>query len=179
MLKKILITVAVLVVVFLVVAALQPADYRVQRTTTIAAPPAVVFAEVNDFHKWDAWSPWAKLDPGMSQTFSGTPAGNGSVYTWSGNSKVGEGRMTMVESHPDELINIKLDFIKPIASTSITEFTFKPAGNETQVTWTMDGQKPFVTKAFTMFTSMDKLVGPDFEKGLAQLKSVSESSAGH
>ena len=177
MLKKILTLLVVIVIVFVIVAALQPADYRVVRSANISAPPAAVFAQVNDFHKWEAWSPWAKLDPAAKNSFDGAPAGPGAVYTWAGNSKVGEGRMTLTESHPDDLIRIKLDFIKPFPSTSTTEFTFKPAGDQTAVTWAMSGQKGFVSKAFCMFMNMDKTVGGDFERGLVQLKAVAEAAA--
>jgi len=177
MLKKTLIILAVVVAALIIIIAVQPSNYHVERSTTIAAPPAVVFNQVNNFHNWHAWSPWAKLDPTMKETFAGAPAGAGAIYSWSGNNKVGEGRMLIVESHPDQLVNIKLDFIKPLASTSIAEFTFKPQGNVTEVTWNMDGQKNFLTKAFSLLTSMDKLIGPDFEKGLAQLKAVSEGAA--
>lgn len=176
MLKKILIVLAILVVVFLVIVALQPADYRIMRTATISAQPAAVFAQVNDFHKWEAWSPWSKLDPTMKQTYEGPPAGTGAIYTWAGNNKVGEGRMTLTESHPNDLIRIKLDFLKPFASTCTTEFIFKPEGNQTLVTWNMFGRNGFVSKVFCMFMNMDKMVGSDFERGLASLKAVTEGS---
>jgi hypothetical protein len=180
MLKKLVIIIAVLavlVVVFLVVVAMQPADYRVVRTASIAAPAETVFAQVNDFHKWEAWSPWIKLDPAAKLTYEGAPAGAGAIFTWAGNKQVGEGRMTVTESHPSDLIRIKLDFIKPFPSTCLTEFTFKPEGKDTVVTWTMSGTKNFMSKAVCMFMNMDKMVGGDFEKGLASMKSVSEASA--
>src|SRR6267154_3822760 len=123
MIKKILLGLVVIVVLLCVVILLQPATYQVERSTTINAPAEVVFAQVNDFHKWNAWSPWAKLDPAMKQTFEGAPAGNGAVYTWTGNKEVGEGRMTITESRPSDLIKIKLDFIRPFAATSDTVFT--------------------------------------------------------
>ena len=176
MIKKILIGLAVVVVVLVVIVALQPSHYRVERSATMNAPPSMVFAQVNDFHKWNAWSPWANLDPGMKQTFEGAPAGNGAGYAWVGNSEVGEGRMTITESHPSDLIKIKLEFIKPFAATSNTVFTFKPEGNQTKVTWAMDGDKNFIAKAFHLFMNIDKMVGGDFEKGLAQMKSVAESA---
>ena len=178
MLKKILITIVVIVVAFVVVAALQPADYRVARSATFSAPPAVAFAQVNDFHRWSAWSPWEKLDPAMKRTFEGPPSGTGSIYAWSGDSKVGEGRMTITESRPSELIRITLDFVKPFASTATTEFTFKPEGNQTVVAWSMAGQKNFMSKAMCLFMSMDKMLGGEFEKGLADLKSVAEAGGG-
>jgi len=176
MIKKILIGLAVVVVVLVVIVALQPSHYRVERSATMNAPASMVFAQVNDFHKWNAWSPWAKLDPGMKQTFEGAPAGNGAGYAWVGNSEVGEGRMTITESHPSDLIKIKLEFIKPFAATSNTVFTFKPEGNQTKVTWAMDGDKNLIAKAFHLFMNIDKMVGGDFEKGLAQMKSVAEAA---
>jgi len=174
MLKNILIGLVVVLILFLIIVALQPAEYRVVRSGVVTAPTDVVFAHVNDFHKWETWSPWAKLDPGMKQTFEGPPAGAGAIYSWVGNSKVGEGRMTLVESRPSDLIRIKLDFIKPFASSCITEFLFKPDGPKTAVTWSMSGRKNFMSKAFCIFMSMDRMVGRDFERGLEKLKSVSE-----
>jgi hypothetical protein len=174
MLKKILIGLAVVVIVFVIIVALQPAHYQVTRSATMSAPPAAVFEQINDFHKWDAWSPWAKLDPAMKTTFEGPPAGTGAIYTWVGNSKVGEGRMTLTESRTNDLIRLKLDFIKPFASTAMNEFNFKPEGDRTAVTWSMTGENNFIGKAFCLFMNMDKMVGGDFEKGLASLKSVTE-----
>lgn len=176
MLKKILIALAVIVIVFVIVVALQPAGFRIVRSTTIAAPAPKVFEQVNDFHKWDGWSPWAKLDPAMKTTFDGAPAGTGAIYSWSGNNDVGEGRMTLTESRPNELVQIKLEFIKPFAATNTTEFTFKPEADKTMVTWSMFGTNNFMAKAFGLFMNMDKMVGGDFEKGLAQLKSVAETT---
>src|SRR6476659_923798 len=144
MLKKILIALAAIIAVFLIVVALQPSEFHVERTATITAPPATVFNQVNDFHKWDAWSPWAKLDPNMKTTFTGPSSGSGAVYAWTGNSDVGEGRMTITDSKPGESVNIKLEFVKPFAATSATVFSFKPQGNQTGVTWTMDGDNNFV-----------------------------------
>src|SRR5882762_5308858 len=176
MIKKILLGLVIIVVLLLVVIALQSSTYHVERTATINAPAPVVFAQVNDFHKWNAWSPWAKMDPAMKQTFEGAPAGNGAVYTWTGNSEVGEGRMTITDSHPSDLINIRLEFIKPFAATDKTVFSFKPQGNQTTVTWSLDGDNNFIGKAFGLVMSMDKMVGNDFNRGLAQLKSVSEAA---
>jgi len=176
MLKTILIALAVIIVVFLIVVALQPVEYRVMRSASVSAPPAAVFPQVNDFHNWEALSPWAKLDPAMKQTYDGTPAGTGASYSWAGNSKVGEGRMTITDSRPNDLVRIKLDFIKPFASTADTEFTFKPEGDQSRVTWTMSGRKNFMTKMFGLFVSMDKMIGKDFEKGLAQMKTVVEAT---
>ena len=175
MIKKIFIALAAIVALFIIIVVLQPADFRVTRSTTIAAPAQIVFAQVYDFHKWEAWSPWAKLDPSMKTTHSGAPAGVGAVYAWSGNDKVGEGRMTLSETRPNELIVINLEFIKPFAANNTTEFVFKPEADKTQVTWNMSGKHNFISKAFSLFMNMDKMVGGDFEKGLAQLKSVAEA----
>jgi len=179
-LKKILIGIVVMIVVLvavvLVLVLKQPTHYQVERSATINAPAPVVFGLVNDFHKWDSWSPWAKLDPNMRTNFEGAPAGNGAMYSWSGNSQVGEGKMTITESRPSDLIKIKLDFIKPFAATNATDFVFTPAGNATNVKWTMSGDNNFIGKAFSLFMNMDKMIGSDFEKGLAQMKTVAEQA---
>jgi uncharacterized protein YndB with AHSA1/START domain len=176
MLKKILLGLVAVLVVLAAVIAMQPADFAITRSTTIDAPPATVFGQVNDFHKWEAWSPWAKMDPEMKTTYEGPAAGTGAMYSWVGDSKVGEGKMTIVESRPDELVKIRLEFLKPFAATNDTEFAFKPDGTGTHVTWTMSGKNGFVSKAFSLCMDMDKMVGGDFEKGLAQMKSASEAA---
>ena len=168
--------IALVVILFLILVALQPADFRVVRSGTISAPPADVFPQVNDFHKWEAWSPWAKIDPTMKQTYEGQPAGTGAIYSWNGNSQVGEGRMTITESRPTDLVRIKLEFIKPFAAVNDVEFTFKPEGNQTHVTWSMAGRKNFMLKAFGLFMSMDKMVGGMYEQGLRQMKAVVEGA---
>src|SRR5205814_1888889 len=139
--------IVVMVVIFV---ALQPSTFRVVRSATISAPPSAVFPQVNDFHHWEEWSPWAKLDPAARNSFDGPPAGTGAVFAWSGDDKVGEGRMTLIESRPHELVRIKLDFIRPFESTCTSEFTFKPEGNNTVVTWSMYGENNFVAKAFQL-----------------------------
>ena len=121
MILKILIAVAAILVVLVIVIATRPSEFRVERAATISASAPVVFAQVNDFHKWEAWSPYAKRDPGMKKTFEGAPAGVGAIYTWSGNHEVGEGRTTIIESRPGELIRIKLEFVRPFARTSRSE----------------------------------------------------------
>ena len=176
MFKKILIVVAVLIIGFVVVVALQPSQYSVTRTATFTAPAPIVFAQVNDFHKWEAWSPWAKLDPAAKNSFEGAPSGTGAMFAWAGNKEVGEGRMTSLESRPNELIKIKLDFKKPFESTCIAEFAFQTQGNQTVVTWSMSGEKNFISKVFCLFVSMDKMIGGDFEKGLASMKTVAEAA---
>jgi hypothetical protein len=174
-LKKVLIGFVAILAVFAIVVALQPPDFTIARSASMAAAPAAVFDQVNDFHRWEAWSPWAKLDPAMKQTYEGASSGTGAVYTWAGNDDVGEGRMTILESRPGELVRIKLEFLKPFAQTNQTDFAFKGDGAGTSVTWTMTGKKNFVSKAFCLFMDMDKMVGGDFEKGLAQMKAAVEA----
>jgi hypothetical protein len=176
MLTIILIVVIALIAIFAVVVGFQPAGYGISRSAIIAAPPATVFANVNDFHLWNAWSPWAKLDPAAKNTFEGAPAGTGAIFKWSGNKKIGEGQMTLTDSHPIDRIRIKLEFVRPFKSTANTEFAFNPQRDQTAVTWTMSGRNNFMAKAFCMFMNMDKMVGGDFERGLSQLKSVSETA---
>jgi hypothetical protein len=173
----ILLVIAAVIVLLVAVVATRPSDFRVTRSTAISAPPAVVFAQVNDFHNWDGWSPWARMDPEMKATYAGPAAGTGAVYSWVGNNKVGEGRMTIMESHPSDLVRIKLEFIKPFAATNTAEFTFQPQGNQTTVTWNMTGKKNFMTKAMGLVMNMDKMIGGQFDQGLAQMKSVAETAA--
>lgn len=179
MIKKAILGVLALIVIILVgfciVVAMQPAEFKVTRSATFNAPAAAVFEQVNDFHKWEAWSPWAKIDPNMKTTYSGSPSGPGAGYSWVGNDDVGEGKMTITQSHPIDHIAVDLEFIKPFAAKNVTEFMFKQNGDKTDVTWTMTGRNNFMLKAFCLVINMDKLVGSDFEKGLAQLKSVVEA----
>jgi uncharacterized protein YndB with AHSA1/START domain len=172
MIIYILIALAVIVAGLVVLVAMQPTDFRITRSATIPAPPSVVFEEVNDFHKWEAWSPWAKMDPAATNTFAGPPSGVGAIYTWAGNNKVGEGKMTLLESRPSQLIRIQLEFLKPFQATNIAEFTFAPAGNGTLVTWSMTGKNNFMSKAFVLLMNCDKMVGGQFEKGLQNLSEV-------
>jgi uncharacterized protein YndB with AHSA1/START domain len=178
MIKKIIFGVVLFLAVFAAVAAVQPDDFRVTRSAEISAPVSTVFEQVNDFHKWQEWSPWARLDPNARATFSGAPAGEGAIFDWSGNDKVGEGRMTLTRSVPGELVRIKLDFVKPMEGSSTAEFTFMPVGDNTDVTWTMFGRNDsFIAKVICLFMDMDKTVGRDFEKGLDNLKLMVEEAA--
>lgn len=178
MLKWILLTLAAVVALFAGYVALLPSTFRIERSTIAVAPPAAVFAEVNDLHKWEAWSPWAKLDPNAKSTFEGPPAGEGAVMRWAGNAEVGEGSMTIVESRPDEHVRIRVDFVKPFAGTSTSAFTFKPDGPRTIVTWTTSGENDFIGKAICLFMNPEKMLGEPMEKGLASLKTVAEGRAG-
>ena len=174
MLKTIVIAIVVVIAGILGYATTRPDTFSVQRTTTVHAPADKVFALVNDFHRWGEWSPWEKLDPEMKRTFSGTAAGPGSVYEWTGNSKVGAGRMEILQAAPAAKVDIKLDFIKPFEGHNITEFTLAPQGENTQVVWVMHGPAPFVSKLMGVFVSMDSMIGKDFETGLANMKSAAE-----
>lgn len=167
--------IAVIVVLLLVIIASRPADFSVTRSTTMSAMPQVIFPQVNDLHNWQGWSPWARLDPEMKMTYSGPEAGTGAAYAWAGNNKVGEGRMTIVESRPSELVRIKLEFLKPFAATNTSEFTFQPQDNQTNVTWTMSGKRNFMMKAFSLFMNMDKMLGGQFAQGLQQMKALAEA----
>lgn len=174
MLKFILIGVAVVIVVFLIIVAFQPPHFRITRSATISAPPAAVFEQLNDFHEWDHWSPWAKMDPNAKNSFEGPASGVGAGFSWSGNNQVGEGRMKITESQPNELIRLDLEFVKPFAAKNVTEFTLKPVGNQTNVTWSMSGTNNFVGKAMGLIMNCDKMVGGQFEKGFENLKAIVE-----
>ena len=177
MLMKVLLVVVALIGVFLVIVAFQPSTYHVERSATMAAPPAAVFAQVNDFPKWDAWSPWAKIDPAAKVTFDGPASGVGASFAWDGNDDVGAGKMTILESRPPEAIKIKLEFLKPFESTCTTDFAFRADGDKTTVTWSMDGENQFIGKAFCMFMDMDKMIGADYEKGLASIRGIVEGAS--
>ena len=175
MLVTLLIVPAVLVVVFVIIVAMRPDEFRVTRRASISAPPAAVFVHVNDLHKWQAFSPWAKMDPVAKTSFAGPLAGVGAVFTWAGNKQVGEGSMTITESRPCELIRFRLDFVKPFEGTNTAEFTFTPEGAGTVVAWTMSGKNTFLFKAVGLFMNCEKIVGGQFDQGLASLKAIVEA----
>lgn len=175
MLKKIGIGVAALVALLLVVVSMQPATYRVERKVTIQAASGAVYKHLEDLHAWAEWSPWDKIDPGMKRTFEGPKSGVGAIYEWSGNDEVGKGRMTITEVTEPTRVQIKLEFIEPFASLAQTEFSLAENGPETVVTWSMAGDNDFMGKAFSLVMDMDAMIGADFEKGLATLKSTVEA----
>lgn len=177
MLKKALVVVGAVVVILVAVVATRPPQYRVQRSIVAAAPPALVYAQIADFHRWEGWSPWARLDPAMKTDFQGARSGVGSIYHWSGNQKVGEGRMTITAEKPAEELTIQLEFLRPWSQTSTATFALAPEEAGTRVTWSMYGDNDFVGKAMALFVTFDEMVGPDFEKGLAGLKSQAEAEA--
>jgi hypothetical protein len=176
MIIEILLVLAAILVVLAIVIARRPSTFRVSRSAAIPAPDSVVFAEVNDLHRWTAWSPWTRLDPQAENIYEGSPSGVGSIMRWKGK-KTGEGGMTILESQPDRLIRIKLEFIKPFRATNLVEFTFQPQENGTLVTWTMTGTNSFVAKAMGLFINCDQMCGRMFEDGLANLKTVTEEMA--
>jgi len=180
MAKKFLIGLGVfwgILAIFAIVVAMQPSEFTVERSTTIAAPPDVVFNQVNNFHNWEAWSPWLPLDPQCQKTYEGPDAGEGAKFHWAGNDKVGEGRMQIAESTAPKHITIDLDFIRPFAAQNVTFFTFSPEPDGTKVIWNMSGKNNFIGKAMCLFMSMDKIVGDDFKKGLAAMKEIAEKEA--
>ena len=174
MIKKIAIVVIVLLAAVLVFASTKPDTFRVERSTSIKAPPDKIFALINDLHQWGTWSPWEKMDPAMKRTYGGAASGKGAVYEWEGNSKVGIGRMEIADSSPPSKIFIKLDFLKPFEAHNTAEYTLQAQGDTTQVTWAMVGPNPYLAKVMQVFVSMDSMVGKDFETGLANLKAVAE-----
>jgi hypothetical protein len=173
-LVTIVIVVAVLIAAVLIYAATRPDMFVVQRTTRIKAAPDKIYPFINDFHLWGQWSPWENKDPAMKRTFSGAQNGTGAVYAWEGNKNVGSGRMEIVETSPSSRVTIKLDFIKPFEARNIAEFTFAPSADATQVKWAMRGPLPLFGKVMHLFINMDRMVGKDFDIGLANLKSISE-----
>lgn len=173
--KMLGVIVVVAIIAILLFAATRPETFHVERSTTIAATPEKISPLVDDFHNWNQWSPWAHLDPNMRVTYSGPSAGAGAVYEWQGNSKVGKGRMEIVAAEPTAT-SIKLDFLQPFESHNRSNFVLQPEGSVTRVTWTMDGTNTFMSKLMSVFVSMDKMIGKDFEAGLGNLKSVAERS---
>jgi len=176
MIKIILLVLGIIIVVLGVIVAMQPGEFRVARSAIMSAPPQAVFAQVDDLRKWEAWNPWQKVDPAMKITFTGPPTGPGASYSWVGNKDVGEGRLTITESRPNDLVRVKLEFMKPFTATNMASFTFKPEGDKTNVTWSMEGDKNYVVKAVHLFMDMDKMVGGQFEKGLADMKKIAETA---
>lgn len=174
--KKIGIGAAAFIVLLLIVIVTRPDTYHVERSATISAAPEVVYAQVADFRKWEPWSPWAKLDPKMKTTFEGTAGTVGSTYAWDGNDDVGAGKMTVLAIDPNKRVDMELHFIRPFEDTAKNGFTFEGTGKETKVTWYMDGKNNFMSKAMCLVMDMDKMIGKDFEKGLAAMKTVAESA---
>jgi hypothetical protein len=173
---KFLLILLILVIGLMAFAATRPDTFRITRSIKIDATPEVVHALINDFKGWKTWSPWEKKDPSMKSTFSGAPVGIGSVYRWEGNKEVGTGEMSIIESQPGKLVKVKLDFLKPFEAHNTAEFTLTEHTNQTNVEWAMYGPQPFVAKLMSLVFNMEKMVGPDFEQGLASLKAQAETA---
>jgi len=168
------IVLVVAIVAVLIIAAAKPDRFSVQRAATINAPADKVFPLIADFHEWRKWSPWEDRDPALKRTYSGAERGKGAIYAWEGNRNVGSGRMEILEANSPSLVKIQLDFLKPFEAHNIAEFTMLPQGNATQLNWLMHGPAPFMSKVMQVFMSFDRMIGKDFEAGLAKIKSVSE-----
>ena len=172
MLKKIFFILIVVIISLAVFISSRPEDFRVTRSVVVTAPQEAAFNQVNDLHKWEAWSPWAKLDPNAKNSYEGPQTGTGAALSWAGNNEVGEGKMTIIESVPSELVRFRLDFLKPFTATNTAEFTFKSDGDKTTVVWSMFGKNNFLSKAVGLFMDCDKMVGDQFEHGLSSLKQI-------
>ena len=174
MLKIIGIIVVLAIATILVLAAMQPETFRIERKAVIKAPPEKIFAVLNDFKQWAVWSPWEKKDPAMKRHFGPITAGKGATYTWEGNKDVGQGGMQITDAAAPNKLTIALNFIKPFEANNTVNFVLTPAAGGTEVAWSMDGKNNFMSKIMCVFMNMDKMVGPDFEAGLANLKAIAE-----
>ncbi len=174
MAKKLLLALVAVFLALGIVIQLQPADAEIARSITIAAPPEAVFDHINDLHKMEVWSPWMKMDPSGKVAHEGSPSGVGAIQTWSGNDKVGEGKMTITESKPNELVRIDLQFYKPFRNSAVALYTLKPENGNTTVTWAMICKRTFMEKAANLVMNLDKMIGGQFEIGLTSLKNLVE-----
>ncbi len=174
MLKTLALIVIAVIIVALLYAATRPDTFRVERSIRINATPEKIAPLVYDFHQWEKWSPWEKIDPALTRTYSGAASGKGAIYAWVGNKDVGQGRMEVVEAASPAKVLIKLDFLAPFEAHNLVEFTLVPEGNATVVTQAMYGPSPFVSKVMGLVFSMDKMVGGKYEEGLRSLKALAE-----
>jgi hypothetical protein len=165
---------AVAIAIVLILAAAKPDRFSVQRAAAVKAPPEKIFSLINDFHRWGTWSPWENKDPAMKRTYSGAESGKGAVYAWDGNKNVGSGRMEILDASSPSKIVINLDFFKPFEAHNTAEFTMLPQGATTHLTWVMRGPAPFMSKLMQVFMNFDRMIGKDFEAGLASLKKLAE-----
>jgi hypothetical protein len=170
----IVLVIAALLAGVMIYATTKPDSFGVTRSTTVKAPPEKIFASINDFQQWRVWSPYENKDPAMKRTFGAVTAGPGATYAWDGNNEVGQGDMAIIATTVPTLVTIKLHFIKPFEGTNQVDFRLEPQGDSTRVTWDMRGPAPFITKLMSTFFDMDKMIGKDFEVGLANLKALAE-----
>ncbi|MEA2898338.1 MAG: hypothetical protein QOJ84_3953 [Bradyrhizobium sp.] len=166
---------ALAIAVVLVVASRKPDTLRVQRTASIKAAPEKIFPLIEDFHRWQSWSPYETRDPDMQRSFGGASSGKGAVYAWNGNKNVGSGRMEILDAPAPNKVVIKLDFLKPFEAHNTAEFTLLPQGDTTNVTWLMHGPAPLMSKLMQVFINMDNMIGKDFATGLGNLKRITET----
>src|SRR5580692_2829613 len=166
---------AIIIAIVLVIASTKPDTFRIQRAAVMNAPAETIFPLIADFHQWLDWSPWEGRDPALKRTYSGTERGKGAVYAWDGNKNVGSGRMEILEASTPSKIVIKLDFFTPFEGHNTAEFTMLPQGDATSVNWVMHGPAPFMSKLMQVFMNIDKMIGKDFEAGLANLKRLAET----
>ena len=176
MITKILIGLAGVIAIFLIVVALRPADFRVERSAALSAPPAALFENVNNHRKFTAWNPFMKLDPKVKNAYSGPEAGVGAVCSWDGNKDIGAGSATIIESRTSELVRMGMDWKRPMEGIATVDFTYKPEGDKTIVTWAMYGKNNFMGKVVSIFMDCDKMCGPHFEKGLADLGAIAAAT---
>ena len=171
----IVLVIAAALAVLLAYAATRPDTFHIERSANIAAPAEKIFPMISDLHRWEPWSPYEKRDPAMQRSYSGAPSGKGAVYEWNGNKTIGQGRVTIADAVAPSKVRIDLDMIRPFAAHNDVEFTLQPNGHGTKVTWAMEGARPLLPRVICMFFNMDKMVGADFETGLANLKAVAEA----
>lgn len=176
MIKKILLALATIVAILFIVILTRPATFRVERSAAVAATPAALFEQVNDHHKFAVWNPFLELDPNVKNTYSGPDSGVGAVCSWEGNNDIGAGSSTIIESKPGELVRMRMDWKRPMEGTATVEFTFKPQGDKTVITWAMFGKNGFMGKAMSLFMPCEKMCGPQFEQGLANLGKIASNS---
>lgn len=174
MIKKVLLVLTIGILCLVGFIATRPNDFLITRSSTYNASADAIFAQINDLHNWNQWSPWAKLDPNAQAIFEGMPSGVGAQFHWIGNNKVGEGKMTIIESRANEYVKYRLEFIKPFAATNTAEFIIVPVGENTTLTWSMSGKNNFIGKAMSVFMNCDKMVGGQFEQGLSNLRAIVE-----
>lgn len=177
MFKKIALAILILILAFLGFVAMQPADYKVERSVDIDAPAEVVFAQIADFNRWPEWNPWQKLEPTQTVTIEGEPLRAGHSHAWKGD-KTGAGKMTIQQIRTNRQVDILLEFTEPMQSEAATALVISPAGDGVSVTWAMAGENDFMGKLFDVLMDVEAMVGDSYEQGLADLKTVAEREAG-
>lgn len=178
MIKKTLIGLALVIAILIITIALQPGEFRVERSATLDASPAALFEQVNHHHKFALWNPWLELDPNVVNTYSGPESGVGATCSWKGNRNVGAGSSTIIESKPNELVRMRMEWLEPMQGTSTVDFTFTPEADKTVVTWAMYGPQSFIGKAVSLVMDCEKMCGPQFEKGLISLGKAATAQPG-